>query len=217
MAEALRVGAVMLAHVRHHDREGRAHREAPREDRERDRHGGKREVREGVRFAEPREERFAHPEEVRHGEGAEPDDKLDRRVVVDRGAAGRAREPLDHASPRPRAGREAQHEDRDHHREHRRHDPEGGEREAHPHHLIEQAAEAGKEEKLEQETLAGGMDLSDSCGLRSWAGQRLRGTGAGLSVAAQFQTVKGGFVPALSVGGMSRPVNGVVSRRFAFR
>ena len=155
IAEAVRVARILLAHVRHHQRVGRAHADAPRQDRQPQDQRRERQVGDRIGLAGIEQELLPEREHPRHRERADSDQQFDARVEPCRGQAGPARETGDRGSTQPRAHGEPEHEHREDHGQDRGDDPECGERHARPYHLVDEPGEPRHEEESEQQPTDG--------------------------------------------------------------
>ena len=82
--ETLRVPAVALPDVSHHERKRRAHAHAPRENGTRQHQRGKRQIAEGIRLAAGQQKTLADGEQFRDRKGPQPDDQF-RAAIKKRG------------------------------------------------------------------------------------------------------------------------------------
>ena len=166
VAEAGPVAFVDFADERHHERVREPHQDAPGQDRNAQHQGREEQVAGRIHRAGRQQRRLARREDGRNQQAAYSYKKLGSGVVPSRGPPAAQRQRVDPAPARPRAERKAEHEDRQDDGEHGRDDAESGEREPEPDHLVEQPAEAGREEEAEERNVEAAPGIHDAAALR---------------------------------------------------
>ena len=166
VAETGPVAFVDFADERHHERVREPHQDAPGQDGNAQHQGREKQVAGRIHRARRQQRRLARREDGRNQQATDSYKKLGSGVVPGRGPPAAQRQRVDPAPARPRAERKTEHEDRQDDGEHGRDDAESGEGEPEPDHLVEQPAEAGREEQAEERNVKAAPGIHDAAALR---------------------------------------------------